>query len=134
VAASGTSSYSRASSGRADGGKLPGGLRSEFMGDFIFSDFAVQEGYAYASTNKGTLNFFFTEPVTDALACRLSPPTAATSATFVHFYIAEPKDTITEWFRRTREVTDLARRSRRTRSARPNGRISWRCQAALLKQ
>lgn len=88
---------------------VPGGLRSEFMGDFIFSDFVVQEGYAYASTNKGTLNFFFTEPVTDSLACRLSPPTAATSATFVHFYIAEPKDTITEWFRRTREVTELAR-------------------------
>jgi hypothetical protein len=88
---------------------VPVGLRSEFMGDFIFSDFVVQEGYAYASTNKGTLNFFFTEPVTDSLACRLSPPTAATSLTFAHFYIAEPKDTITEWFRRTREVTELAR-------------------------
>jgi pimeloyl-ACP methyl ester carboxylesterase len=88
---------------------VPGGLRSEFMGDFIFSDLVVQEGYAYASTNKGTLNFFFTEPLTDPLACRLSPPTAATSAAFVHFYIAEPKDTITEWFRRTREVTELAR-------------------------
>jgi pimeloyl-ACP methyl ester carboxylesterase len=88
---------------------VPGGLRSEFMGDYIFSDFVVQEGYAYASTNKGTLNFFFTEPLTDALACRLSPPPAATSTAFVHFYIAEPKDTITEWFRRTREVTELAR-------------------------
>jgi hypothetical protein len=30
-----------------------GGTRSEFMGDFIFSDFVVQRGYAYA----GTLNF-----------------------------------------------------------------------------
>jgi hypothetical protein len=88
---------------------VPGGLRSEFMGDYIFSDFVVQQGYAYASTNKGTLNFFFTEPLTDRLACRLSPPTAATSAAHVHFYIAEPKDTITEWFRRTREVTELAR-------------------------
>jgi len=87
---------------------VPGGLRSEFMGDYIFSDFVVQEGYAYASTNKGTLNFFFTEPLTDALACRLSPPPAATSAAFVHFYIAEPKDTIVEWFRRTREATELA--------------------------
>jgi hypothetical protein len=88
---------------------VPGGLRSEFMGDHIFSDFVVQQGYAYASTNKGTLNFFFTEPVTDPLACRLSPPTAATAAAHVHFYIAEPKDTITEWFRRTREATELAR-------------------------
>jgi len=87
---------------------VPGGLRSEFMGDYIFSDFFVQQGYAYASTNKGTLNFFFTEPVTDPLACRLSPPTAATSAVFVHFYVAEPKDAISEWFRRTREATELA--------------------------
>ena len=88
---------------------VSGGLRSEFMGDYIFSDLVVQEGYAYASTNKGTLNFFYSEPVSDALACRLSPPPAATSALFVHFYVAEPKDTITEWFRRTREVTELAR-------------------------
>ena len=88
---------------------VPGGLRSEFMGDYIFSDFVVQQGYAYASTNKGTLNFFFSEPLTDPLACRLSPPTAATSLAYVHFYIAEPKDSITEWFRRTREVTELAR-------------------------
>ena len=88
---------------------VPGGLRSEFMGDYIFSDFVVQEGYAYASTNKGTLNFFFTEPLTDSFACRLSPPPAATSGAYVHFYIAEPKDSIVEWFRRTREVTELAR-------------------------
>src|SRR6266478_3975643 len=87
---------------------VPGGLRSEFMGDYIFSDFVVQQGYAYASTNKGTLNFFFTAPLADPLACRLSPPPAATSAAYVHFYIAEPKDTITEWFRRTREATELA--------------------------
>src|SRR5688500_2886990 len=33
---------------------VPGGLRSEFMGDYIFSDFVVQLGYAYVSTNKGT--------------------------------------------------------------------------------
>jgi alpha-beta hydrolase superfamily lysophospholipase len=87
---------------------VPGGLRSEFMGDYIFSDFVVQQGYAYASTNKGTLNFYFTAPLADPLACRLSPPPAATSLAFVHFYIAEPKDTIAEWFRRTREATRLA--------------------------
>ena len=87
---------------------VPGGTRSEFMGDFIFSDFVVQQGYAYASTNKGTLNFFFTTPA-DAAGCRLSPPTSVLSGFRVHFYLAEPKDTIVEWFRRTREVTSLAR-------------------------
>ncbi len=29
---------------------VPGGFRSEFMGDFIFSDLVVQKGYAYVSS------------------------------------------------------------------------------------
>src|SRR5207249_11594127 len=87
---------------------VPCGLRSEFMGDYIFSYFVVQQGYAYPSTNKGILNFFFTGPLIDPLACRLSPPPAATSLAYVHFYLAEPKDTITEGFRRTLEATELA--------------------------
>ena len=32
------------------------GTRSEFNGDFAWSDFVVQKGYAYASQNKGVLN------------------------------------------------------------------------------
>src|SRR5712664_1479227 len=32
------------------------GTRSEFNGDFAWSDFVLQKGYAYASQNKGTLN------------------------------------------------------------------------------
>ncbi len=87
---------------------VPGGFRSEFMGDFIFSDLVVQKGYAYVSTNKGMLNFFVTTPVGDPAACRLSPPPAATSALFVHFYVNDPSDAIVEWFRRTLDVTQLA--------------------------
>jgi pimeloyl-ACP methyl ester carboxylesterase len=88
---------------------VPGGTRSEFMGDFIFSDFVVQRGYAYASTNKGTLNFFFTT-ATDPLGCRLTPPThPVLTGLRVHFYLAEQKDSVVEWFRRTREVTALAK-------------------------
>lgn len=87
---------------------VPGGTRSEFMGDYIFSDFVVQQGYAYASTNKGTLNFFFTTPG-DEFGCRLTPPTSPLTALRVHFYLAEPKDSIVEWFRRSREVTGLVR-------------------------
>ena len=49
---------------------VPGGFRSEFMGDYIFSDLVVQQGFAYVSTNKGMLNFFFT----------------ATGAAFTHFF------------------------------------------------
>src|SRR5262249_53299168 len=33
------------------------GTRSEFNGDFVWSDYVVQKGYAYVSQNKGTLNF-----------------------------------------------------------------------------
>src|SRR5881409_1406419 len=61
---------------------VPGGFRSEFMGDFIFSDLVVQQGFAYVSTNKGMLNFFFTAAGADPLACRLSPRVAATGAAF----------------------------------------------------
>jgi hypothetical protein len=86
---------------------VPGGLRSEFMGDYIFSDFVVQKGFAYVSTNKGTLNFHLTTPI-DPLACRVSPPPAATTALIAHFYLAEPKDSVAEWFQRTLEATDLA--------------------------
>ena len=32
------------------------GTRSEFNGDFAWSDYVVQRGYAYASQNKGVLN------------------------------------------------------------------------------
>ena len=90
---------------------VPGGLRSEFMGDFIFSDLVVQLGYAYASTNKGMLNFFFTAPAADPAACRLSPRIAPTGALFTHFYVDDPADTIHEWFVRTLEATDVAEMS-----------------------
>jgi len=90
---------------------IPGGFRSEFMGDFIFSDLVVQLGYAYASTNKGMLNFFFTAPAADPAACRLSPRIAPTSALFTHFYVDDPADTIHEWFVRTLQATDVAEMS-----------------------
>jgi hypothetical protein len=102
---------------------VPGGLRSEFMGDYIFSDFVIQAGYAYVSTNKGTLNFFFTDPATDPRACRLSPRAAATGALFTHFYVTEPADTIREWFRRTLEATDVAELAAEAHYGRPPERV-----------
>ena len=87
---------------------VPGGFRSEFMGDFIFSDLVVQQGYAYVSTNKGALNFTYTAPGADPLACRLSPRIAATGALFTHFYANDAGGGIREWFRRTLEATDVA--------------------------
>ena len=56
------------------------GTRSEFNGDYAWSDYVVAKGYAYASQNKGTLNFWvsspssLTQPASDPLACRVNPP------------------------------------------------------------
>src|SRR4029077_8262965 len=63
------------------------GTRSEFNGDFAWSDYVVQKGYAYASQNKGVLNLFIpSTQAADPLACRLNP----TTPFYVHFYDNDP--------------------------------------------
>ena len=74
------------------------GTRSEYNGDFAWSDYVVQQGYAYASQNKGVLNLRLaaispTPPPTDPLACRLNP----TSIVWVHFYDNDPGQQFTRW-------------------------------------
>src|SRR3954471_23011491 len=83
------------------------GTRSEFNGDFAWSDYVVQKGYAYASQNKGVLNLFF--PLTgaaDPLSCRLNP----SSPLFVHFYDNDPGQQFTRWAEFMAEAARLARR------------------------
>jgi hypothetical protein len=73
------------------------GTRSEFNGDFAWSDYVVQKGYAYASQNKGVLNLRIaslsspTPP--NALACRLNPA----SGVWVNFYDDEEGQPFTRW-------------------------------------
>jgi 3HB-oligomer hydrolase 3HBOH len=74
------------------------GTRSEFNGDFAWSDLVVQKGYAYASQNKGILNLFLVAvsvapPASDPLACRLNP----LSPVWVHFYDNDPGKPFTQW-------------------------------------
>jgi len=71
------------------------GTRSEFNGDFAWSDYVVQQGYAYASQNKGVYNLRVTT-ATDPLACRLSPdiPLAVFA---VHFYANDPGQLFSRW-------------------------------------
>ena len=57
------------------------GTRSEFNGDFAWSDYVLQMGYAYASQNKGVLNLQLSTAA-DPLGCRLNPA----STTYVDFY------------------------------------------------
>src|SRR5882762_5778643 len=68
------------------------GTRSEFNGDFAWSDYVVQQGYAYASQNKGVLNLQFTTAA-DPLACWLNPA----SALYAHFYDNDPGQPFTRW-------------------------------------
>src|SRR5438445_6581209 len=68
------------------------GTRSEFNGDFAWSDYVVQKGYAYASQNKGVLNLQFSTAA-DPLACRLNPA----SSLFVRFYDNEEGQPFTRW-------------------------------------
>jgi hypothetical protein len=68
------------------------GTRSEFNGDFAWSDYVLQKGYAYASQNKGVLNLRFTD-ATDPLACRLNP----SSPLYAHFYDVDPGQPFTRW-------------------------------------
>ena len=82
------------------------GTRSEFNGDFAWSDYVVQKGYAYASQNKRVLNFRLTTSA-DPLGCRLNPA----SPLFVHFYINDPQKSFTEW---TDAIVENARLARDT--------------------
>ncbi len=91
------------------------GTRSEFNGDFAWSDFVVQKGYAYASQNKGVLNLFFPmEMENDPLACRLNP----TSTLFVHFYDNDPQKPFTQWQEFIVRGAELAREAVKARYGR----------------
>jgi hypothetical protein len=80
------------------------GTRSEFNGDFAWSDYVLQKGYAYASQNKGVLNFSLSTPA-DPLGCRLNP----TSTTFVHFFDNDPGQPFTRWAQFMVRAAELAR-------------------------
>jgi len=87
------------------------GTRSEFNGDFAWSDYVIQKGYAYASQNKGVLNLKIvslsspTPPTTDPTPCRLNPA----SQIWVHFYDNEPLKPFTQWTQYMIEAARLAR-------------------------
>lgn len=80
------------------------GTRSEFNGDFAWSDFVLQKGYAYASQNKGVLNLQFTTAA-DPLGCRLNPD----SALWVRFYDNETGQPFTRWRDFMVAAADVAR-------------------------
>ena len=90
------------------------GTRSEFNGDFAWSDYVVQKGYAYASQNKGVLNLQLSTAA-DPLGCRLNP----TSAVFVDFYDNGPNQPFTRWTDYMVKAAQLARQGVAARYGRP---------------
>src|SRR5437762_5319892 len=88
----------------------PPGQRSEFNGDFAWSDYVVQKGYAYASQNKGVLNLKVLSltsatPPVDPAPCRINP----VSTVWLHFYDDNPEKPFTQWTQYMIEAAQLAR-------------------------
>ena len=81
------------------------GTRSEFNGDFAWSDYVLQKGYAYASQNKGVLNLqLHRRPQIHwhAGSTRLS-------GVFVHFYDNDAGQPFTRWAEFMVKAAELAR-------------------------
>jgi hypothetical protein len=93
------------------------GTRSEFNGDFAWSDYVVQKGFAYASQNKGVLNLRFTAfpfpPVN--LPASVTPPTPRScrlnpsSQFWVEFYDNDDGQDFTRWAEFMIKAAELAR-------------------------
>lgn len=89
------------------------GTRSEHNGDFSWSDYVVQKGYAYASQNKGVLNLEIvslaspTPPANAPSPCRLNPA----SQVWVQFFDDAPEKPFTQWTRYMIEDARLAGRA-----------------------
>src|SRR5260370_5929486 len=83
---------------------------SEYSSDIIMGDYAVQNGYAYVSTNKGHLNG---RPSTadDPRACPSSPPGGPGANTFSHGYQADlrPDEAYAVWITSTLDTVPLAK-------------------------
>ena len=97
------------------------GTRSEYNGDYAWSDYVLPKGYAYASQNKGVLNFHIVnfgsvaQPANDPLSCRVNPPPVpvgppggASSLLWVHFYDVDPDKPFTQWTQYMLETASLA--------------------------
>ncbi len=82
------------------------GTRSEFNGDFAWSDYVVQKGYAYVSQNKGVYNLKLSTS-SDPLGCRLNPA----SGVFVHFYDNDPGQEFARWNQFMLAATAIGRSS-----------------------
>src|SRR5512145_660396 len=98
------------------------GTRSEFNGDWAWSNYVLPKGYAYASQNKGVLNLYFvsfasdTQPQADPMSCRVNPPPPAGAPPtlfnwWVHFYDVDPAKSFTQWTYYMLQTASLAQKA-----------------------
>jgi hypothetical protein len=92
------------------------GTRSEFNGDYAWSDYVVQKRYAYVAQNKGILNLRFSAAA-DPLACRLNP--TVNGDLFLHFYDNDPGLPFTRWTPVMAEAARLGREAVQAHYGRP---------------
>jgi len=87
------------------------GVRSEYASDITHSNYMVQNGYAYAATNKGHLASWASTPA-DPKACPQSPPGGPGATSYIHLDQSDlPQDqAFAGWSSRTIETTRLAKR------------------------
>lgn len=90
------------------------GTRSEFNGDWAWSNYVLPKGYAYASQNKGVLNFALSSAA-DPLGCRLNP----TSPVFVRFYDNAADKPFTQWTYYMLQTASLAKKAAKVAYDRP---------------
>jgi hypothetical protein len=90
------------------------GTRSEYNGDWAWSDYVLPKGYAYASQNKGVLNFYTVnfgstgQPANDPFSCRVNPPGGGLSLLWVHFFDVDPDKPFTQWTQYMLKTAQLA--------------------------
>ena len=99
------------------------GTRSEYNGDFAWSDYVLPKGYAYASQNKGVLNFYIvslssdTQPAADT--CRVNPPGGLLTKLWVHFYDVDADKPFTQWTQYMLKTAQLAQNAVKMNYNRP---------------
>ena len=99
------------------------GTRSEYNGDWAWSDYVLPKGYAYASQNKGVLNFYIvslssdTQPAADT--CRVNPPGGLLTKLWVHFYDVDADKPFTQWTQYMLKTAQLAQNAVKMNYNRP---------------